>query len=318
MSAKSKKTSKKPAAKKSVGKKPAEKKKKLALVKKTAKPAKAAKRKPVKATKKIAAKKASAKSKAKAKTKVKKVPVSKKALNKSAKVKAKPKPKVKPAKAKVKPKAKPPAAKPAPAPKKPAGKPLPQGAMPRVALLSHIGMPPILARPVHTVRPIAPPAINPALANNWKTKSAAELSDDEVLAMPMSEYMNEKQREFFRRRLEQLRSEILSSAGETTGHLREDTSIVPDPADRATIEEEHALELRTRDRERKLLKKIEQAMERLESGEYGFCEETGEEIGIARLLARPTATLSLAAQEQREMRQRMYGETLANAAAPPL
>jgi DnaK suppressor protein len=83
---------------------------------------------------------------------------------------------------------------------------------------------------------------------------------------------------------------------------------VPDPADRATIEEEHALELRTRDRERKLLKKVQQSISRIDSGEYGWCEETGEPIGIARLLARPTATLSLEAQERREMRQKLYGD----------
>jgi len=83
---------------------------------------------------------------------------------------------------------------------------------------------------------------------------------------------------------------------------------VPDPADRATIEEEHALELRTRDRERKLLKKIQQSLARIESGEYGYCEETGEPIGIPRLLARPTATLSLEAQQRRELRQKLYGD----------
>ena len=84
--------------------------------------------------------------------------------------------------------------------------------------------------------------------------------------------------------------------------------VVPDPADRATIEEEHALELRTRDRERKLLKKIKQSIDRIESGDYGWCEETGDPIGIPRLLARPTATLSLEAQQRRELRQKLYGD----------
>jgi DnaK suppressor protein len=83
---------------------------------------------------------------------------------------------------------------------------------------------------------------------------------------------------------------------------------VPDPADRATIEEEHALELRTRDRERKLLKKIKQSLDRIDAGEYGYCEETGDPIGIPRLLARPTATLSLEAQQRRELRQKLYGD----------
>ena len=83
---------------------------------------------------------------------------------------------------------------------------------------------------------------------------------------------------------------------------------MPDPADRATIEEEHALELRTRDRERKLLKKVQAAIKRIDDGDYGWCEETGEPIGVARLLARPTATLSLEAQERREIKQKMFGD----------
>jgi DnaK suppressor protein len=149
---------------------------------------------------------------------------------------------------------------------------------------------------------------DPKLANAWKQKAGRELSEQELLAMPDSEYMNDKQIEFFRARLQQQRDDLLSNAGETTEHLREETSIVPDPADRATIEEEHALELRTRDRERKLLKKIAQALVRLDSGDYGFCDETGEPIGLARLLARPTATLSLEAQQRRELKQKMFGD----------
>jgi DnaK suppressor protein len=149
---------------------------------------------------------------------------------------------------------------------------------------------------------------DPKLANNWKTKAVEQLSDAEVLAMPDSEYMNEKQMAFFRLKLTQLKQEILNSAGETTEHLREDTVIVPDPADRATIEEEHALELRTRDRERKLLKKIEQSIARIDAGDYGYCDETGEPIGVGRLLARPTATLSLEAQQRRELKQKMFGD----------
>jgi DnaK suppressor protein len=150
--------------------------------------------------------------------------------------------------------------------------------------------------------------IDPRLVNVWKSKSGRELSDDELLAMPEAEYMNDKQLDFFRARLEGQRESLLSNAGETTEHLREDTSIVPDPADRATIEEEHALELRTRDRERKLLKKISQALTRIDAGDYGFCDETGEPIGLPRLIARPTATLSLEAQQRRELKQRLFGD----------
>jgi DnaK suppressor protein len=161
---------------------------------------------------------------------------------------------------------------------------------------------------VLTPPPLVAVKKDPKLANNWKTKPVEELTDAEVMAMPDSEYMNEKQMAFFRLKLTQLKQEILNSAGETTEHLREDTVIVPDPADRATIEEEHALELRTRDRERKLLKKIEQSIARIDAGDYGYCDETGEPIGVGRLLARPTATLSLEAQQRRELKQKMFGD----------
>lgn len=141
-----------------------------------------------------------------------------------------------------------------------------------------------------------------------KEVAPALISSDEVLlAQPESEYMSPAQLDFFRRKLTALESELRSNAGETTEHLRE-TVLVPDPADRATIEEEHALELRTRDRERKLIKKVQQALARIESGEYGYCEETGEPIGLQRLLARPTATLSVEAQQRRELRQKQYGD----------
>ncbi|WP_366481389.1 RNA polymerase-binding protein DksA [Aquabacterium sp.] len=150
--------------------------------------------------------------------------------------------------------------------------------------------------------------VDSKLANAWKTKTGRELTEPELMAMPETEYMSEKQLDFFRSRLTVLKDDLLSNAGETTEHLREDTSIVPDPADRATIEEEHALELRTRDRERKLLKKISQALTRLDSGEYGYCDETGEPIGLGRLIARPTATLSLEAQQRRELKQKMFGD----------
>ena len=149
---------------------------------------------------------------------------------------------------------------------------------------------------------------DPKLANAWKSKAGRDLTEDELLAMPDSEYMNDKQLEFFRAKLTALKDDLLSNAGETTEHLREDTSIVPDPADRATIEEEHALELRTRDRERKLLKKIGQSLARIDAGDYGFCDETGEPIGLGRLIARPTATLSLEAQQRRELKQKMFGD----------
>ena len=149
---------------------------------------------------------------------------------------------------------------------------------------------------------------DPKLANNWKTKPVEQLTDPELLSMPDAEYMNDKQMAVFRLKLSVLKQDILNSASDTTEHLREDTVVVPDPADRATIEEEHALELRTRDRERKLLKKIEQSINRIDAGDYGYCDETGEPIGVGRLLARPTATLSLEAQQRRELKQKMFGD----------
>ena len=169
------------------------------------------------------------------------------------------------------------------------------------------------AKPAPKSAPVkAAPAVEAKVAKK-KPFNAGDLSENnlptesELLRMPESEYMSERQLGFFRDRLRQLEQEILSNAGATTEHLRE-TQFVPDPADRATIEEEHALELRTRDRERKLLKKVQQSIARIDAGEYGWCDETGEPIGLRRLLARPTATLSLEAQERREMRQKMFGD----------
>jgi DnaK suppressor protein len=136
--------------------------------------------------------------------------------------------------------------------------------------------------------------------------SKKPLIEADLLKMSEKDYMNAAQLEFFKAKLLALKADLLMHASETTEHLRENV-LVPDPADRATIEEEHALELRTRDRERKLLKKVEQSLVSIESGDYGWCEETGEPIGIPRLLARPTANLSLEAQERRELRQKLFG-----------
>ena len=121
------------------------------------------------------------------------------------------------------------------------------------------------------------------------------LTEQELLAMSDKDYMNDKQLEFFRNRLTEMEAELRHNAGQTTENLREST-VVPDPADRATIEEEHAL------------KKVQAAIKRIDEGEYGYCEETGEPIGVRRLLARPTATLSLEAQERREIKQKMFGD----------
>ncbi|MBN9696695.1 MAG: RNA polymerase-binding protein DksA [Zoogloea sp.] len=139
------------------------------------------------------------------------------------------------------------------------------------------------------------------------TSNEKLLTEAEILAMSEDDYMNPAQLEFFRVRLSTMRDELLENAASTGANLREN-ELVADPADRATVEEEHALELRVRDRERKLLKKIDEALGRIAEGEYGWCEETGDPIGIGRLLARPTATLSIDAQERRERTQKLYGE----------
>ena len=138
-------------------------------------------------------------------------------------------------------------------------------------------------------------------------KKVRELTEEEILKAPEKDYMNEAQLTFFKKKLVELRDQLLQNADDTGEHLREN-EITTDPSDRATLEEEYTLELRTRDRERKLLKKVEKSLRMIDDGSYGYCEETGEPIGVARLIARPTATLSLEAQERRERVQKMYGD----------
>ena len=124
-------------------------------------------------------------------------------------------------------------------------------------------------------------------------------SDDEP-------FMNERMRAYFKRALLTWRDEILEESKSTIANLQEDTLALPDLADRATSETDRGLELKTRDRQRKLISKIEEALRRLEDGSYGYCEETGEPIGVGRLIARPIATLSLEAQERHERRERVH------------
>ena len=123
------------------------------------------------------------------------------------------------------------------------------------------------------------------------------------------EYMNAQQLEYFRRQLLRWRDELMTEAQETLNNLRDQSyQEVGDEADRASRESEHGLELRTRDRYRKLQRKIEQALERIEDGSYGYCEDTGEAIGVMRLKARPIATLTIDAQERREMKERVLAD----------
>lgn len=130
-------------------------------------------------------------------------------------------------------------------------------------------------------------------------------SAEEILAMPDSDYMNAMQLDFFRTMLQRMRDELLENGQSTIAHLQE-TAATPDEADRATQEEEHVLEQRIRDRERKQIHKIDSALDRIANGTYGHCEASGEPIGLRRLMARPTATLSIEEQERHEREERMF------------
>ena len=121
-------------------------------------------------------------------------------------------------------------------------------------------------------------------------------------------FMNERQREYFRNKLLNWKDDILRESKETLLHLQDENNVLPDLADRASTETDRSLELRTRDRQRKLISKIEAALTRIDNGSYGYCEETGEPISLKRLDARPIATLSLEAQERHERRERVYRE----------
>ena len=137
---------------------------------------------------------------------------------------------------------------------------------------------------------------------------ASVARDEEYRPTDDEPFMNERQLEYFKTKLMIWKDEILRESRETIGNLQAETENHPDLVDRASSEADRALELRTRDRQRKLIAKIDEALRRIEDGTYGYCEETGEAIGIQRLLARPTATLTIEAQERREMKQKLYGE----------
>jgi DnaK suppressor protein len=121
-------------------------------------------------------------------------------------------------------------------------------------------------------------------------------------------YMGREQLDHFRVILNSWKRDLMEEVDRTMSHMKDEAANPPDPNDRATLESEFALELRTRDRERKLIRKIEEALSRIEDGSYGYCNETGEPIGVKRLEARPVATLSLEAQERRERREKQYGD----------
>jgi DnaK suppressor protein len=161
-----------------------------------------------------------------------------------------------------------------------------------------------------------PRAVNPLAAT--ESDEAEGIEPGSLLAGPRNvqpyivkrgeQYMSKEQLEHFRHILNSWKRDLMVEVDRTVSHMKDEAANFPDPNDRATQEEEFSLELRTRDRERKLIRKIDDALKRIEDGSYGYCLETGEEIGIKRLEARPVATLSIEAQERRERRERQYGD----------
>ena len=177
-------------------------------------------------------------------------------------------------------------------------------------------------KPTNSARPV----ISHPITNSQDTDASGDSDDSEgqdlsslnLLAGPRNvkpyiarrgeQYMNKEQLEHFRQILNTWKRDLMQEVDRTVLHMKDEAANFPDPNDRATQESEFSLELRTRDRERKLIRKIEEAIKRIEDGNYGYCVETGEEIGIKRLEARPVATMCVEAQERRERREKQYGD----------
>lgn len=183
---------------------------------------------------------------------------------------------------------------------------------------------PKAADPAKTKTTSVPPASAPPLRVRTTAAPAPEPEESDgiepgsLLAGPRNvqpyipkrgeQYMSKEQLDHFRQILASWKQDLMEEVDRTVSHMKDEAANFPDPNDRATQEEEFSLELRTRDRERKLIRKIDEALKRIEDGSYGYCLETGEEIGIKRLEARPVATLSIEAQERRERREKQYGD----------
>jgi DnaK suppressor protein len=165
---------------------------------------------------------------------------------------------------------------------------------------------------------VVPPRTTPVLQSAADSDDSDSIEPGSLLAGPRNVqpyivkrgelYMGKPQLEHFRQILGSWKKDLMVEVDRTVSHMKDEAANFPDPNDRATQEEEFSLELRTRDRERKLIRKIDEALKRIEDGSYGYCLETGEEIGVKRLEARPVATLSIEAQERRERRERQYGD----------
>lgn len=224
--------------------------------------------------------------------------------------------------------------KPAPSPKavaKPAAKPT-AASVPKPAVKAQPAPASVPAKPVRATatipakptipaRPLTPLNMNDldaAAGGEGDEGDSPEVSSTNLLAGPRNvkpyiprrgeQYMNKEQLEHFRLILNTWKRDLMNEVDRTVLHMKDEAANFPDPNDRATQESEFSLELRTRDRERKLIRKIDEAIKRIEDGTYGYCVETGEEIGIKRLEARPVATLSVEAQERRERREKQYGD----------
>jgi len=150
------------------------------------------------------------------------------------------------------------------------------------------------------------PSLPGAVAPRALAGLLPDAAEEEILAMPEEDYMNPAQLDFFRKRLQALRASLEARAQGVSPEEREADLMLPDPADQASVEQETALEWRVRDLDRRLMKKIDDALLRIDTGDYGWCEETGDPIGIPRLLASPTATLTVEAQARLELRQRLF------------
>jgi DnaK suppressor protein len=170
------------------------------------------------------------------------------------------------------------------------------------------------ARPAAATRPVPPRAVAaPVGADGEESETGENLlagprNVQPYVAKRGEQYMSKEQLDHFRKILQTWKQDLMLEVDRTVSHMKDEAANFPDPNDRATQEEEFSLELRTRDRERKLIRKIDEALGRIEDGSYGYCLETGEQIGVKRLEARPVATLSIEAQERRERREKQYGD----------
>jgi DnaK suppressor protein len=177
---------------------------------------------------------------------------------------------------------------------------------------------PSASKPPAVAQTAVPPRASPVIQSAADADDGDSIEPGSLLAGPRNVqpyivkrgelYMGKPQLEHFRQILESWKKDLMVEVDRTVSHMKDEAANFPDPNDRATQEEEFSLELRTRDRERKLIRKIDEALKRIEDGSYGYCLETGEEIGVKRLEARPVATLSIEAQERRERRERQYGD----------